>query len=865
MQERVSLHSILQHITDGLTCVDRDYTISYVNHSIERWFSTRSSLEGKRCYQVYFHRREPCIECPLLSPTKDEKKREEISVLPLHNSLQLELSCYPLWDSERREGVGGVNLVKEIGERERRVPLSGNEKDLFLILQSIGDGVISTDREGTIQRMNPQAKKLTGWSSEAVGRRTREVFFIFHPLTYEPIRDPVEYVLDTERTLHRVNHITLRSRDGTERPITFHASPMLDREGEFHGVILIFTDHTVMLKTEQALPTSEEEKTLILNSISETCVLYDINKRIVWMNKKAEELAGRDAKELIGSYCYSTWFGRDSICEGCPMEKVLEEGESNEGEVVTPAGKILLIKGYPVFEGTEIAGFIELGMDITQKKKTESLLQETMYKLERLHETALTMGRITKEEELFELMVEAARKVLRFSFCTLYRKEGNHLVVRAKTQGSPSQTIDLSKESHASLFGQSETLFIPDLSKEEGFLDHLSGFTSLISVPIGDRGIFQVLSRRGVVFSKEDRKLVEILTSHAREALKSIHFGSRLEHMSIHDNLTGLYSRNYLEQELESLDTEISLPISVIILDINGLKLVNDTYGYGKGDTILVAVAQDLKRSCRSNDIVTRWGGDEFLIFLPKTARDACQIIRNPILEGFQEMVVEKIPIQIASGTATKEEPGEDLFRTFQRAEDLMNKQKLTVVSSARGKIISTLLKTLGEKSHETEEHAWRMQRMAIEIGAEIGLPPSELDRLSLLLTLHDIGKIAIAEEILTKPGRLSNEEWEIIKTHPEVGARIASSTDEFAHVANDILAHHERWDGGGYPRGLREEEIPILARVTSIVDSFDVMTHERSYKAAMSSREAIDELKRCAGTQFDPELVDVFIRLITS
>lgn len=865
MQERVSLHSILQHISDGLTCIDSGFTIGFVNHSLERWYSTRSSLEGKRCYQVYFHRREPCIECPLLSLSKEEQERGEISAPPPYDSLELGLSCYPLRDSEIGEGVGGVNLVREIREKERRVPLSGNEKDLFFILQSIGDGVISTNREGYIEHMNPQAKKLTGWSSEAVGRRTREVFSIFHSLTYEPIHDPVEYVLDTKRDLHRVNHVTLRSRDGRERPITFHASPMRDREREFHGVVLVFTDHTIMLQTEQALQTSEEEKTLILNSISETCVLYDLHKRIIWMNKKAEELIERDAEDLKGSHCYNAWFGRDSICEGCPMEKVLEEGEPNEGEVITPAGETLLVKGYPVFEGDELTGFIELGLDITQKKKTESILEETMYKLERLHETALSMARITDEEELFELMVEAARKVLRFSFCTLYRKEGDALVVRANTQGSPSQTIDLSKESYASIFGQSETLFIPDLSQEEELSEHFSGFTSLISVPIGDKGLFQVLSRRGVSFSKEDRKLVEILISHAREALKSIHFGSRLEHMSIHDNLTGLYSRNYLEQELESLDREISLPISVIIIDINGLKLVNDTYGYGKGDTILVAVAQDLKRSCRSNDIVTRWGGDEFLIFLPKTTREQCQIIRGRILEEFSERVVEGIPIEIALGTATKEEPSEDLFRTFQRAEDLMNKQKLTEVSSARGKIISTLLKTLGEKSYETQEHAWRMQKMAIEIGAEIGLPPSELDRLSLLLTLHDIGKIAIAEEILTKPGRLSKEEWEIIKTHPEIGARIASSTEEFAHVANDILAHHERWDGGGYPRGLRGKEIPILARVTSIVDSFDVMTHTRSYKAAMSSREAIDELKKCAGTQFDPDLVDVFIQLITS
>ena len=151
---------------------------------------------------------------------------------------------------------------------------------------------------------------------------------------------------------------------------------------------------------------------------------------------------------------------------------------------------------------------------------------------------------------------------------------------------------------------------------------------------------------------------------------------------------------------------------------------------------------------------------------------------------------------------------------------------------------------------------------MAFQIGEALNLSTAEMDRLALLVSLHDIGKISISQEILNKPGKLNEEEWEKIKKHPETGYHIALSTGEFAHIAEEILAHHERWDGKGYPNGLKGKEIPLLSRILAIIDAFDVMTNGRPYKSRMSEDEAIDELKRCSGTQFDPELVDIFMDL---
>jgi putative nucleotidyltransferase with HDIG domain len=191
-----------------------------------------------------------------------------------------------------------------------------------------------------------------------------------------------------------------------------------------------------------------------------------------------------------------------------------------------------------------------------------------------------------------------------------------------------------------------------------------------------------------------------------------------------------------------------------------------------------------------------------------------------------------------------------------------MYRQKLAETRSVRSAIINALLKTLEAKSHETEQHVLRMQEVGVALARQLELPHSELNRLKLAILLHDIGKITVPEEILRKPGPLTPEEWERVKKHPEVGYRIARATPEFAQVAEEIYAHHERFDGSGYPRGLQGEAIPLLARIIAIADAYDTMRYGRPYKKPLKREAIIAEFRKNAGTQFDPKLVDIFLAL---
>lgn len=336
-----------------------------------------------------------------------------------------------------------------------------------------------------------------------------------------------------------------------------------------------------------------------------------------------------------------------------------------------------------------------------------------------------------------------------------------------------------------------------------------------------------------------------------------------IKYLSFHDKLTQLYNRAYFDIELKRLDTERQLPLSLIIGDINGLKIINDAFGHNYGDKLLIRIADILKECFRKEDIVARWGGDEFSAILPQTSLDKTMNIVNRVYTKCRENSTDTIPLSMSMGAATKESMSENIKNVIKKAEDRMYKHKLIENKSVRSSIITSLEKALAERDYETEEHTRRMKKYAILFGKALKLPDSKLDELSLLSTLHDIGKIAIPDNIILKPAELTEKERELIKKHSEIGYRIAMSTAELAPIADAILHHHERWDGNGYPYGLKGEKIPLTSRIIFIVDAYDAITNDRPYRKASSKEFALSEINRCSGLQFDPNITGIFINQV--
>ncbi|MDF1616299.1 HD domain-containing phosphohydrolase [Petrocella sp. FN5] len=334
----------------------------------------------------------------------------------------------------------------------------------------------------------------------------------------------------------------------------------------------------------------------------------------------------------------------------------------------------------------------------------------------------------------------------------------------------------------------------------------------------------------------------------------------RIEKLSYHDQLTDLYNRRFYEEEQRRLDVPRNLPLSVMMLDVNGLKLTNDAFGHLVGDQLLLHVAKVIKDHCRLDDIIARIGGDEFIVLLPKTDTREAKRIADRIRKGALEQKMDNVVISVSIGCATKTIEDQLISDVFISAEDQMYREKLTESQSMRNKTIQVIIKALNEKSAREKVHSDQVAHLCQEMGKAMNLGAQTLNELVTAGHLHDIGKIAIRDEVLNKSDRLTEQEYEEVKKHSESGYLILKSVDTYSSLAEDILSHHERWDGQGYPRGLKGTEIPLIARIISVTDAYEAMTSQRLYKATFNHKEARAELRKHAGTQFDPEIVNIFL-----
>ncbi|MFN2340922.1 MAG: diguanylate cyclase [Halanaerobium sp.] len=566
-------------------------------------------------------------------------------------------------------------------------------------------------------------------------------------------------------------------------------------------------------------------------------VIFDQNNKAVnyiflEINKKFEELTGLKKDEIIGKKVTDVLNGitKDKFNWIQFYGEISLSGESKTiKQYSEPLDKWYKIKAYSDDEKY----FTTIFSDITEDKKREQKIEKNKERYQTIFNSA-PIGFMLENEN--GKIIEVNEVMCEDSGYSKAELEGSNVLDKMV---SPEYQ-ELAKENIKRILEGENLEFDVKTSTKDGQMKYYHLKETNITLPDGNKGIISMH--------------LDITDRVKKE--------KKIEYLAYKDSLTDLYNRKFFEAELQRMDTKSKLPISIIIGDLNGLKIINDSYGQKKGDQLLRKTAKLLKEVVTKNDVLARYGGDEFTILLPQTTNKKAQKIVDRIKSKSNNKKSE-ITLSISLGVATKENEKQNIMEVLKQAEDEMYQNKLSESRSSKSNIVQGLLNTLNAKSSETKEHAVRMTKLAFDFGEKLNLSNSELNRLSLLATLHDIGKTTISEAILTKPAKLTKKEWEIMKDHSQKGYKIASTSEEFALVAEEILAHHENWDGSGYPHGLKGDEIPYLARIITIIDSYDVMTNDRPYSKAISKEEALKEIEDCAGSQFDPELAEEFVKLV--
>lgn len=539
---------------------------------------------------------------------------------------------------------------------------------------------------------------------------------------------------------------------------------------------------------------------------------------------------------------------------------------------------------------------------------------EKEYSRERLREqdreTAL-LNRLTSIitssvsiQMIFEGFAQELKKVAEIDWATIALVDGNELcfMVLSSTTGSawqPGERIPLQGTATELACRDRQAVYESDLKRSHRFWtseSHLQlGIRSVVYLPLSvtDRTIGSLIlaSRKPNAYSRGQIKLLEKVALQIAAPIENAQLYARLEQKSRSDELTGLFNRRYFEERLReelSRHSRYGDVFSIFMIDLDNFKAYNDVYGHPAGDVILGQIGRIIKDSIRNVDQAFRYGGDEFVVILPQTARDAAYVVaervRRQIVEEMQKKAIAVTSsIGLASYPADGMLSGElvDVADTALYHAKRTGGNRIFLSSNILSKPpddggtsgIGTRPSSLSEvydiasvveaKDPYTYGHSKRVNIYAMALAERIGLSPDEVSALSAAALLHDIGKVGIPDTVLNKKEKLSKEDWEAIKAHPRLGANIVSNIPKLARTVTSILHHHERWDGTGYPEGLKGQEIPIEARILAIADSFEAMTSARSYRPALSIDEVVKELKKCAGIQFDPKLVEVFIGII--
>jgi len=504
-------------------------------------------------------------------------------------------------------------------------------------------------------------------------------------------------------------------------------------------------------------------------------------------------------------------------------------------------------------------------------------------------------------ETTFEGFVQELRNVAQFDWVTiaLMDEKEIYFLALSSTVGSPwqpEQRVPLEGTATEFVCRERKGVYETDLAQNRRFWtgEHYlqQGIRSVVYLPltIKDKSIgsLVVASHLPDAFTTKQIRLLEQVALQIATPIENSQLYAKAEQRARIDELTGLFNRRHFEERLKeevSRHSRYGDIFSIFLLDLDNFKAYNDRYGHPSGDILLNRTGKIIRSSVRDADGAFRYGGDEFVVILPLTTTDDAWGVADRVRQRIaEEMDKSESPVTCSIGLAGYPSDGvisgelitvadTALYfakstggnRVYLSSKILSQPQDNAGTYARRNGLsaIYALVSTVEAKDPYTYGHSRKVNDYAVALAEAIGLSPEEVSRVSTSALLHDIGKIGVPDRVLNKKGKLSREDWEAIKSHPKLGATIVGNIPNLVPCVSSILHHHERWDGGGYPEGLKGEEISIEARILAIADSFEAMSSDRPYRPALCSEKVLKELRRGAGSQFDPELVKVFIGLI--
>jgi diguanylate cyclase (GGDEF)-like protein len=429
----------------------------------------------------------------------------------------------------------------------------------------------------------------------------------------------------------------------------------------------------------------------------------------------------------------------------------------------------------------------------------------------------------------------------------------------------------------------------PEISAAERANYLADGTQSSMIVPLvlGQEclGLLSLHTRMRRRFSDHALRFGKDLAAQAAQAIDRARLFEAIQERADTDGLTGLLNHRAIH-ELLARDLAVArttgTPLSLIMIDLDDFKIFNDTHGHQVGDRVLCEVASLLKSCVRGGDRVARYGGDEFLVELPRADNVVAHEVASRLIEKVQHTEItiddQKLPMRLSVGVATFPENGRTRQKLISFADAAMYAAKdagggqVGVLHSAIQPVeptsfgaLSGLVRAVDRKDRYTKDHSDKVTDYAVRFGKQLGLPPDQIEALNVAGQLHDVGKIAVPDAVLRKPGRLTDGEVQMIRQHVMFSTLMVKGVPYLDDVLAAISHHHERWDGSGYPYAKAGIEIPLLGRIMALADAFAAMTHDRPYRKGRTLADAIEELTSGKGTQFDPDLVNPFIEMVAS